>query len=57
MRCIRELFAYYLARPRSLPPFYFAQTQHEPVHRIVCDYIAGMTDNYLLAQHRKHLGE
>lgn len=55
--CIRELFAYYLARPRSLPAFYFAQTQHEPVHRIVCDYIAGMTDNYLLAQHRKHLGE
>jgi dGTPase len=55
--CIRRLFAYYLAHPRSLPPFYFAQTQHEPAHRIVCDYIAGMTDNYLLEQHRKLLGE
>jgi dGTPase len=55
--CIRRLFAYYLAHPRSLPAFYFAQTQHEPAHRIVCDYIAGMTDNYLLEQHRKLLGE
>ena len=56
LRCIRELFGYYLAHPRSLPAFYFAQTQREPVHRIVCDYIAGMTDNYLLEQHRKLLG-
>ncbi|MBZ5565451.1 MAG: deoxyguanosinetriphosphate triphosphohydrolase [Acidobacteriia bacterium] len=53
---VRGLFAYYLARPRSLPPFYFAQTQEEPPHRVVCDYLAGMTDNYLLEQHRKLLG-
>jgi dGTP triphosphohydrolase len=26
------------------------------LHRVVCDYIAGMTDNYLLLQYRKHLG-
>ena len=54
--CIRKLFEYYLAHPRSLPGFYFAQAQHEPLHRIVCDYIAGMTDNYLLEQYRKLLG-
>jgi dGTPase len=52
---IRRLFEYYVARPRRLPAFYFAQSQKEPVHRIVCDYIAGMTDNYLLEQHRKLL--
>ena len=23
----------------------------EPLHRVVCDYIAGMTDKYLLHQH------
>jgi len=56
LRCIRRLFEYYLARPRRLPDFYFAQAQREPVHRVVCDYIAGMTDNYLLKQHRKYLG-
>jgi dGTPase len=55
--CIHGLFEYYLAHPWSLPAFYFAQTQHEAAHRIVCDYIAGMTDNYLLEQHRKLLGD
>jgi len=52
-----KLFEYYAAHPRKLPPFYFAQSQKEPVHRIVCDYIAGMTDNYLLGQYQKLLGE
>jgi len=55
--CVRRLFAYYLRHPRSLPTFYFDESQHEPVHRVVCDYIAGMTDHYLLEQHRKLLGD
>jgi dGTPase len=56
VRCVRRLFGYYLEHPRRLPPFYFAQSREEPLHRVVCDYIAGMTDNYLLLQYRKHLG-
>ena len=56
VRCMRRLFRYYLEHPRRLPPFYVAQSQKEPLHRVVCDYIAGMTDNYLLLQYRKHLG-
>ena len=56
VRCVRRLFGYYLKHPRRLPPFYFAQCQVIPLHRVVCDYIAGMTDNYLLLQYRKHLG-
>jgi dGTPase len=55
--CIRGLFTYYLKHPRSLPAFYFDQSQREPVHRVVCDYIAGMTDHYLLERHRKLLGK
>jgi dGTPase len=54
---IRSLFAYYLKHPRSLPDFYFDESQHEPVHRVVCDYIAGMTDHYLLERHSKLLGD
>jgi len=50
VRCVRRLFGYYLDRPRRLPPFYVAQSRQEPLHRVVCDYIAGMTDNYLLLQ-------
>jgi dGTPase len=53
--CIRGLFAYYLKRPESMPAYYFDQSHQEPVHRVVCDYIAGMTDHYLLEQHRKLL--
>ncbi|SPE27997.1 Deoxyguanosinetriphosphate triphosphohydrolase-like protein [Acidobacteriia bacterium SbA2] len=56
VRCVRRLFGYYLDRPRRLPPFYVAQSRQEPLHRVVCDYIAGMTDNYLLLQYQKHLG-
>jgi dGTPase len=52
VRLTEELFAYFMAHPRSLPPFYFAKTDQEPMHCIVCDYIAGMTDNYLQEQHR-----
>jgi len=52
-----RLFEYYLKHPRSLPASYFAKIQRETTHRVVCDYIAGMTDNYLLEQYRKHLGD
>jgi dGTPase len=49
------MFEYYMDHPRRLPPFYFAKTREEPTYRVVCDYIAGMTDNYLAEQHRKYV--
>jgi dGTPase len=49
------LFQYYVAHPRSLPSSYQRKTPAEPLHRVVCDYIAGMTDNYLLDQYRKYV--
>ena len=49
-RLVEGLFEFYCRDPRRLPAFYFAQTREEPVHRIVCDYIAGMTDNYVREQ-------
>jgi dGTPase len=56
LKCVAGLFEYYMQRPSRLPPFYFSQIPREPPHRVVCDYVAGMTDNYLLEQYRKHLG-
>jgi dGTPase len=53
---LEELFRYYVARPAALPPYYAEQAQREPVHRVVCDYIAGMTDHFLLKQHRELVG-
>ena len=56
-RWLERLFNYFLEHPRSLPPSYYAKTQQQGLHRIVCDYIAGMTDDYLSEQYRKHLGD
>ena len=53
VRHVERLFTYFARHPRSLPPAYFAKTRADPVHRVVCDYIAGMTDNYLQSQYRK----
>jgi dGTPase len=55
--CIRGLFGYFLRHPKRLPAFYFREAQRQPLHRIVCDYIAGMTDHYLLERHSKLLGK
>ena len=54
---ISGLFHYFAAHPRSLPASYQKKTPGEPLDRVVCDYIAGMTDNYLLEQYRKYVGE
>ena len=56
VRSVQGLFDFFIRRPASLPPSYFAQTQKEPAHRVICDYIAGMTDNYLQEQYRKYVG-
>jgi dGTPase len=39
-----------------MPKSYAELAQREPRHRVVCDYIAGMTDNFLLRQHQDLLG-
>lgn len=55
VRCVAEMFDFYMEHPRSLPPFYFGKTKEEPTYRVVCDYIAGMTDNYLADLHQKYI--
>ncbi len=50
---LEELFRYYLDHPDAMPPYYAEQARREPRHRVVCDYIAGMTDQFLLEQHRQ----
>jgi dGTPase len=54
VRCLEELFSYYLGKPGSMPAAYEELALAEPRHVVVCDYIAGMTDQYLLRQHQEH---
>ena len=41
-----QLFDYLLLHPEKLPDAHSSHAQPVPVHRAVCDYIAGMTDIY-----------
>jgi dGTPase len=54
VRCLEELFSYYLAMPGSMPSSYEELARSLPRHIVVCDYIAGMTDHFLLRQHTEH---
>lgn len=56
VRCLAELFTFYVETPGSMPVSHEELTRMEPRHEVVCDYIAGMTDQFLLKQHRQHLG-
>jgi dGTPase len=57
VKCLEELFIFYSGRQGSMPMFYEELAQTESRHVIVCDYIAGMTDQFLLRQHHEHLGD
>jgi dGTPase len=56
VRCLGELFVYYLQTPHSMPEAHEEMARETPRHVVVCDYIAGMTDQFLLRQHQEHFG-
>lgn len=56
LAALEELFRYYMENPHKMPEYFAVQSEREPRHRVVCDYIAGMTDHFLLRQHRELLG-
>ena len=43
---LTKLFEYYVAHPEKLPEDFQPQMSFDGLERTVCDYIAGMTDNY-----------
>jgi dGTPase len=47
-RMVAALFDYYAAQPERMPETYAARCRSQAPHRVVCDYIAGMTDGFLL---------
>ena len=54
-RLLTALFNAYVEQPAQIPPETLAKVEEEPegLHRVICDYIAGMTDRYALAEHAK----
>jgi dGTPase len=63
---LEELFRYYMDHPNAMPAFYANAAAESaalrPVphgtgaHLVVCDYVAGMTDHFLLRTHKELLG-
>ena len=43
---LQRMFEYYVENPEALPDDFHPQLSFEGLERTVCDYIAGMTDNY-----------
>ncbi len=52
-RLIRRLFRAYLEEPRQLPMEIQARLVGERAERVVCDYVAGMTDRFAIQEHHK----
>ena len=56
VEALAQLFDFYVEHPSAMPKAYAELAQRGPSHRVVCDYIAGMTDHFLLRQHAELLG-
>ncbi len=54
-RLVTELFQAYLAEPLQLPYDIQARIRRGPdsAHRVICDYVSGMTDRYVILEHKK----
>ena len=55
-RILADMFTLFMAEPDVLPTEWYGRLQTlEPAGRarVVCDYIAGMTDRYAIEEHRR----
>ena len=50
---LKRMYEYYYANPEALPEDFQPQMSLEGMERTVCDYIAGMTDNYAVDKYTK----
>ena len=57
-RVVGELFTFWMDHPEALPHNYRdkVEKKEDPLPRVICDYIAGMTDNFIFEQYEKHCG-
>jgi len=56
VRILAELFKFYLAHPKELGEQSRKRIRTEGLPRAVCDYLAGMTDRYVLQEYQRLFG-
>lgn len=52
-RLISDLFEAYRSEPQVLPDRFEVRVSGQGVYRVICDYIAGMTDRFCQEEHRR----
>jgi dGTPase len=50
---LRSVFEAYVREPQRLGEAATKRIEKEGLHRTACDYIAGMTDRYLMEEHAR----
>jgi len=53
---IRRLFDCYLDDPSRMPKRFSLRIAEQGSHRVICDYIAGMTDRFCVREHDRLMG-
>ena len=53
VRILEQVFRFYLAHPKEVGEQSRKRIRREGMHRAVCDYIAGMTDRYVIREHER----
>src|ERR1700692_679684 len=53
-RIVTALFNCWMENPSALPHYYQEKAAQGSLPRVVCDYIAGMTDHFIIEQYEKH---
>ena len=56
VRVMEQLFQYYLKNPSEVGTQSRKRIKKIGLHRAVCDYIAGMTDRYVMQEHNRLFG-
>ena len=57
VKMLEELFGYYLEHHSEIGELSRKRARKQGWHRAVCDYLAGMTDRYVMEEHARLLGE
>ncbi|MBN1151100.1 deoxyguanosinetriphosphate triphosphohydrolase [candidate division WOR-3 bacterium] len=52
-RFVQRLFESYLKEIKQLPPFHRSRIEDEGKKRVICDYIAGMTDRFAMDEYSR----
>jgi dGTPase len=57
VKLLGELFHYYLKHPKEIGESSRRRLKKIGLHRAVCDYLAGMTDRYVMLEYQRIFGE